>query len=142
MLPAKTAAKVYRDMVEDPVVPLYYVRKYGPYRRAMFETALSLPRFPSVQTVKNWLSLKSTFELFKKNTAEAKGSYFEDWLRGNSTGVKSEAKGLYFEDWLSYVSGNERVVNEILDWCRTGVFEDRSTFGIDYVTPFLVAVEW
>jgi hypothetical protein len=101
---AEQCRKYFEDVVEDLSVPLSFILKYVPYRKALLR--LSSEVQPTI-TLKSWMKTNEAFDLFKVTLV----------AQGNNI------KGLYFEDWLECVANNESVLYWVDDWRSGGALE-------------------
>ena len=101
---AEQCRKYFEDVVEDLFVPLSFILKYVPYRKALHRLSSEVQ---SKIALKSWMNTNEAFDLFKVTLL----------AQGNNV------KGLYYEDWLEYVANDESVLCWVDNWRSGGTLE-------------------
>ena len=103
---AELLRKLYEDLVEKPYIPLSQTLTYELYK-------ICLP-VPGLQDdIKEWLSLTSTFQQFRRNVL--------DMIDRHQLSINIEA--INEEDWKRYVVTNDIIIYLLDDWRRSGTVE-------------------
>lgn len=106
VLTAEMCQKLFDDVVEDVYVPLRFILRYEPYRYALFAIAAKAESWTSRKDMKAWMTLQSTFELFKQQLVDQ----------------GTNLKGIIYDEWLECVVNEEPVLYQVDDWRRGGTF--------------------
>ena len=103
---AELLRKLYEDLVEKPYIPLSQTLTYELYK-------ICLP-VPGLQDdIKEWLSLTSTFQQFRRNVL--------DMIDRHQLSINIDA--INKEDWKKYVVTNDIIIYLLDDWRRSGTVE-------------------